>query len=309
VKSNTRVHSLLRWYPEEWRQRYGDELIAMIEDTIGDGRPTLKFRWNIARAGMRERGQASGLLGAQRNLQHQIRAGALLVLCSWSVFIVAGALFVKQSEHFARSVPLSSRSIATSLYDVIAVMGVVGSLAVLVGASAVLPSLRSFFRNGGWRLVRRHVTMASLICLATIATLIGLTRWAHELSVGQRNGGDALYSLAFSVLALLVIAAIIECTVVGVVAVRRMTLSGRVLRFEARLAYGVTLAMVVCTIGVALWWTVVGLAAPWFFQNASVGSSGVALTPNLVVIMVLMLSSSLSGLFGSARILHGWRRI
>ena len=309
MKSNARSHNLLRWYPEEWRQRYGDELIAMIEDTIGDGRPTLKFRWSIARAGLRERGHTSGLFGAQRNLQHQVRAGALLVLCSWSVFIVAGALFVKQSEHFARSVPPSSRSIATSLYDVIAVMGVVGSLAVLVGAFAALPSLRSFVSNGGWRLVRRHATIASLFCLATIATLIGLRGWAHELSVGQRNGGDTYYSLVFSILALLVIAAVTECTVVGVVAVRRMTLSRRVLRFEARLAYGVTLAMVVSTIGVALWWSVVGLAAPWFFQGTNAGSSSLALTPNLVVIMVLMLSSSLSGLFGSARILHGWRRI
>ena len=309
MKSTTRVEKLLRWYPQEWRQRYGDELIAMIEDTIGDGRPTLKFRGNIARAGMRERGHASGLLGAQRDHRHQVRAGALLVLCSWSAFIVAGAMFVKQSEHFARSVPLSSRSIATSLYDVVAVMGVVGSLAVLVGAFVALPSLRSFLRNDGWRLVRRRVTAASILVLATVATLIGLRGWAHELSVGQRNGGDTYYSLLFVVLALVVIAAIIEWTVVAVAAIRQMNLSRRVLRVEARLAYAVTLAMVVITVAVALWWAVVGLAAPWFFYGDKVGGSASALPPNLVVIMVLMLTSSLSGLFGSARILHGWRRI
>ncbi|MEO9181019.1 MAG: hypothetical protein ABI298_05150, partial [Acidimicrobiales bacterium] len=285
---------------------YGDELIAMIEDTIGDERPKLRFRWGIARTGLRERGHASGLLGAQQDACSQVRAGALLILCSWSAFVIAGAMFQKQSEHSAQAVPVASRTMVTSVYDLIAGMGALGSLAVVVGIFVALPPFISFVKNGGWRQVRRHVVAASLLSLATVPTLFGLKVLAHGLSVAQRNGADFSYSLAFVAFALLVCAAIIGWTVVGVVSVRRMTLSRRVLRFEARLAYLVAFSMVVITGAIVVWWVLEGIAAPSFFQGNGAGGTT---TPNLIVIVVLMLTSSLCGLFGSARILHGWQRI
>jgi hypothetical protein len=30
---------LLRWYPRGWRERYGEEFLAMIEDSLGGRRP------------------------------------------------------------------------------------------------------------------------------------------------------------------------------------------------------------------------------------------------------------------------------
>jgi hypothetical protein len=310
VKPESRAHKLLRWYPQEWRQRYGDELVAMIDDTIGDCRPTFRFRANIARAGLRERGHSAGLLGAQSNLHHQVRAGALLVLCSWSTFVVAGATFQKQSEHFGGSVAsTSTATLAASAYDVVALMGIVGSLAVLVGAAVALPSFISFLKSGGWHDLRRQLAVAGLLTLSTIGGVIALKDWAHGLSVGQRNGGDAYYSFLFVVVALILTASVIQWTVVGVVAIRRMTLSTRVLRIEALLAFAVTFAMVVITTGVALWWIAMGLGAPGFFQGNTIGNASLALTPNLLLMVVLMLISSLGGLFGSARILHGWQRI
>ena len=38
------MNSMLRWYPAQWRARYGDEFVAMIEDDL-DGKPaTLRYR-------------------------------------------------------------------------------------------------------------------------------------------------------------------------------------------------------------------------------------------------------------------------
>ena len=31
--------SLLRWYPRAWRERYGGELAALIQDNLDEGRP------------------------------------------------------------------------------------------------------------------------------------------------------------------------------------------------------------------------------------------------------------------------------
>jgi hypothetical protein len=33
------VVSLLRWYPRAWRQRYGDEFLALVEDGLDGQRP------------------------------------------------------------------------------------------------------------------------------------------------------------------------------------------------------------------------------------------------------------------------------
>jgi hypothetical protein len=38
--------SLLRWYPRAWRERYGGELAALIQDNLDEGRPA----WSSSRA-------------------------------------------------------------------------------------------------------------------------------------------------------------------------------------------------------------------------------------------------------------------
>ena len=47
---------LLRWYPRAWRERYGEELLALIQDTLDEGRPTWRLRLSVAWGGLRERG-------------------------------------------------------------------------------------------------------------------------------------------------------------------------------------------------------------------------------------------------------------
>ena len=46
---------LLRWYPPAWRRRYGEEMIALLEDTYGDGPLPLRCRMSLSRCGMIER--------------------------------------------------------------------------------------------------------------------------------------------------------------------------------------------------------------------------------------------------------------
>jgi len=37
--ADPRVARLLRWYPPAWRERYADEFVAMVEDTLDGRRP------------------------------------------------------------------------------------------------------------------------------------------------------------------------------------------------------------------------------------------------------------------------------
>ena len=45
---------ILRWYPTGWRRRYGEELIAMLEDTHGEGELPPRARISLVRAGLIE---------------------------------------------------------------------------------------------------------------------------------------------------------------------------------------------------------------------------------------------------------------
>ncbi len=47
---------LLRWYPRAWRDRYGEEFLAMVEDSLDGERPGRRLRLSVAWAGLRERG-------------------------------------------------------------------------------------------------------------------------------------------------------------------------------------------------------------------------------------------------------------
>jgi hypothetical protein len=46
---------VLRWYPPAWRRRYGQELVAMLEDTYGDDKLALRVRMALIRSGLKER--------------------------------------------------------------------------------------------------------------------------------------------------------------------------------------------------------------------------------------------------------------
>ena len=59
-----RLAGLLRWYPRAWRERYGEEFLALVEDTLDGRRPGWRLRLGVAWAGLRERGRRAVRAGA-----------------------------------------------------------------------------------------------------------------------------------------------------------------------------------------------------------------------------------------------------
>jgi hypothetical protein len=55
AKRARRVARLLRWYPAGWRARYGEEMAALLHDTIAAGGDGPRLGWNLAREGMATR--------------------------------------------------------------------------------------------------------------------------------------------------------------------------------------------------------------------------------------------------------------
>ena len=76
AKRERRVTRLLRWYPAEWRARYGDEMAALLHDMIIEGRGGPRLGLNVVKEGLaaaaapparRRVRLARGLLGAVRD--------------------------------------------------------------------------------------------------------------------------------------------------------------------------------------------------------------------------------------------------
>ena len=294
--------TFLAWYPSAWRERYGDELVAMVDDVRAEGPLPRGFGWSLVVGGLRERVRESGVVGDRGGAPARVRAGSLVVLSAWGLMMLCGASIAKAQEHFAQSMPAGQRTVAQVAIDVVSVAGVVGVLLVVAGALAALPSFVGFLRRGGWPQVRRRVTAASLLTLVLAACLVGLSGWAHGLTSQQRNGASAEYSAAFVAVALFVAVTLLAWQLVAIRCASVITFTPRLLRVESALAYALTMVMVVVTAGTVTWWAQVARHAPWFVQGSARGVMVSGVSWRLVLTASMMTLSSALAIAGTTRI-------
>ncbi len=298
---------LLRWYPPNWRSRYGDEFLVLLEDRLNGSSPTLWFRSSVALAGLRERCYGSGIVGRQCSPATQRRTGSLMVLVAWSIMVVGGAGLSKTAEHFDAALPSKSQFLAQFSFHVTVAAGVAGTLFVVLGAVAASSSFTRFLRISSGHDIRislaRPIVASSLVVVATA----GLAWWAHHLTSSQRNGADVLYSSAFLAYALLVVVTIGLWTTFAVVAASKVDFTPRVLRWESWCAMGVSLMAVLVFVSTALWWNQMGLHAPWFLGGSAPGSNASPWSAQLIVIMLVMLLSTAIALWGASRVAMTYR--
>ncbi|MGO9150118.1 MAG: hypothetical protein ACLP1E_09195 [Acidimicrobiales bacterium] len=307
--------ALLRWYPSRWRARYGEELAAMVEDSLDGRSPTHRLRFSIAWAGLRERGHETGMLGDTTPAADRVRTGSLLVLCAWAAFVVAGASFAKIAENFDLAVPVRSQALSTDSYYSLCAGALIAGTLVLAGAAIAVPAFARFLRAGGWRSIRGHVLRAATATVVAVVAVLGLVALARTLTPEQRNG-DLLYHsvvwyylVPFVLTMLVIVATLALWTVAAVVVARRLELSRRVLSVEAALAVAVAVTMPLMTAATALWWGAVASGAPWFIQGARPGSSASAFSANLAATMALMLVACAVAGFGLSRVARAWGRM
>lgn len=128
AKRERRVARLLRWYPADWRARYGDEMAALLHDTIADGRAGPQLSLNVAREGL----AARMVLPARRDAL----AGACLALC-WLPLIPQGLVptVMKLTETPTRSWFLALHLPDAYQWPLIAAMLVLGLAMLRAGTS------------------------------------------------------------------------------------------------------------------------------------------------------------------------------
>lgn len=238
---------LLRTYPRAWRDRYGDELVALLE-----AEPlTWRTRLNVVVAGLGERLHASG--------PPQLR-----MLWAWALFVVGGMSFQKTSEHWQVVVP-NGRALPAAAFDAVQAAAAIGSAAVLLGVALALPAFVRDLRSGGWDALRRPLLFASAATVVACGSLLALSQ-SH----------DAVSASVFVVSAF---CSLFGWTHAATAAARRLTPH----RAHTYLATVVGATMLVMTVAAAAWFGAVTAHAPSFVGAAQLAVTGAFMLAGLAV--------------------------
>ena len=289
---------LLRWYPADWTGRYGQELLAMVEDTLDGEPPSTRLRLSLMVAGLHQRLRAGGYLGGDQSAPWRSRAGALLVLAAWAVLVSAGSGFAKATEHWSEG-PAGHRggAVAAAAYATVVVAAWVAAAAVATGMVTALPACWRSWRNGSWVSTRRPLGWAALTVGLAGAATGGLAYWAHHLTSAQRNGGMAWYGVAFVSWAVVLLAVVMTGTRAAFAVERRLEPGPGVVRAQAVAALTAAAGSIVAAAGMVTW---------WLARSSSTGgdgpSPGASLSWPLIVASVMAAGAAVLAGAGSWRI-------
>ena len=305
MRSSLRVQRLLRWYPRAWRDRYGDEFAALLEEQCAGRRPPLRLRLDVVRGGSVQRLRASGLVGDALPPAEQARAGVLSVAVAWTVFVFAGCVFAKYAEHWQDGVSSGRAGVPRVAFWLVQLLALVVSAVVLVGIAAATPAAWRMLRSGGWIELRRPVLRAVLVSAVTLMVTVFVFARAHQITATMRDGGYWPYALLVSVWAVFVAAAMGWWCYAGIAVGRRVELSERLLRFERVIVAVACAGMVVMTVSTVVWWIALAGAAPGFFAV----SAGLVPSPTMTVVIVLMAVASAGAAVATVRASVGIARL
>lgn len=294
--------SLLRWYPPDWRERYGAEMLALIEDTLGGGGPTRRLRAEMLVAGIKERMRRRGLIGRDLPAADRCRAGEALVLAGWAAVVVAGAVFAKSTEHWRARTAFQGRVGADAAYLALEVSAALGAFAVVAGVIASVPALRRAVVAGRWPSIRGPIRLAGGMTLVSAGAVAALATWAHHLTAAQRNGGSGSYTAAFLGCGVLLAAATAAWTGAGIRAERHLRPGIRLLRAGWISATVTGAATIGVTCALIAWWAVIAAHSPWVLHGAPPGPGASWWAPGLGTASILALIGSTAALAGGQRL-------
>jgi hypothetical protein len=282
--AEVRAESLLRWYPQAWRSRYGEEFAELLAADLAERPRSLRRTVDLAFSGVLARCSLGGLgngpiVSPQSALTTVGAAMAAFGVCGLSLWsqLLVGWRWSAPDNH-AVTFGLVGLSVVVATLSVVALLAASPVIAAVVSAArqrrtrqllaplvVVLVAVAVLVAGGhhfaaAWPGSRgRHASLERLLPhgLAGFAwaETLGITAfWAHPSDLLALPTAQIVWSVV-SPLAYLM-------TVVGAVSlVRRVELSPAILAFEARLARVALLGALPC-LAAAAWWVVSSHAGP-----------------------------------------------
>jgi len=276
-----RAHVLLRWYPREWRDRFGEEFTALLLDEMGEQPRSVRRSLNVAWSGLVARTAQAGMAGASlsEGAQSQaslgwITAALAAFLCfglgMWSQLVVGwqwtspdtaattiGTVVISLAVLYLVVLGLAALApvVALALLQLArkkeAALGV--ALVVTVVSGAVLIAGARHFENGwpgtgGHHWADQGMVPGGVAAFIWAATLSVTSYWAHPGALGAFPASELAW-MAASPIAMLGLAGGATMTV------RRLELPPRVARFELRCGQAALVGMATFLLGSIAWLT------------------------------------------------------
>ena len=273
----SRVERLLRWYPREWRARYGDEFAELLISDMSEQPRSLRRSLDVAVSGVVARLAYAGLNQSNLEPSERTRRTLLAFACAAAVFVTFGlGMWAQLTIGWQWSAPntvATSTAMVVMSYSVLVLLSI-GALAVvplawtsarialrqacvirplvlvMVGTGIFVVGSRHFANGwpgtGGHPWAHQGLVPGGVAAFAWAATLFVTVYWAHPASLLSFPGPELAWMMVNPIA--------LVCFGIGAVQlVRQIELSPRLLRFEARLAQLGGTVMVMFLIGASLW--------------------------------------------------------
>lgn len=289
VKYTRWAQRLLRLYPRAWRERYGDEVAAVLTQH----RVSLWTVLDVLLGACDAHLHRDLLPGRLVSMAHRIRSSEVVVFCAFVVFCLAWGPMQQMRDPLPlwESTVHAHPEIRTAL-DVVNVAGLVALLAILAGGVPILySSLRSAAGARHWGVLLLYLVPFLLLALLIVYALLVSSTWTQRVAPGSQDVTPLAAALQLGFVALFLLA--IAGSVAAVArAVMRSDLSDRVLRFALLPATVAAVALVGAFVAV------VALAALAISEAPQLGS-----LPTMGIVLAFALAAAVLALVGLKR---GW---
>jgi hypothetical protein len=305
-----RAEHLLRWYPRVWRERYGEEFMALLMEDLAE-RPRWSGRTiNVMGSGLLARLTAAGLTGSALDAADQARATLATLLCSVAAFLVLGVSMWSQltigwqwsaPDTTGTTVAIVTMTLTVAIFIVLALCAVgpvlwtvARSLAtgnarglarplvlVATGISLVIVGSRHFGNGwpgtGGHPWAHQGLVPGGVAAFSWASTLSITSYWVHPAALLAFPAPELAWMLASPV-------ALVMIAVGSAKVVRRVHLSLAVLRVEILLGRLAVATMAVFLLAAGEWILRGGTGPRGLFDAGSIDRLAiVAMTASLVL--------------------------
>jgi hypothetical protein len=273
-----RAERQLRWYPKEWRARYGEEFTELLVEELEERPRAIRRTVDLARSGLTARLASAGLGGHPLEAEGSGRRSLATLAAALSIFSVLAVALWAQLTIGWQWAPPATR--ATSIAMIVMSLGIIavgalcllaiapvawlalrsiahrwrhllGPIGLVIGAIAVLAVGTHHFANG-WPGTRGHpwtdqgIVPGGVAAYAWASTLFVSSYWLHPAALAHFPDAEVAWMLVSPVA--------VGALIVGASRiVRRVDLSQRVIRYERRLGLLAAVTTAMYLTGAALW--------------------------------------------------------
>lgn len=277
---------LLRLYPRPWRQRYEEEMLAMLEEYPGSLLDIVDLLFGALDAHLHPRLGMIGmpLLERIKRMLSLLRRSLMTIFCAYIGFIFAGASFQKLTEDSTFANAARTYSVVGFSFNLVVIGAFVTLLAVAIGA---LPIAVAVVR--GALAQKRYSTLLLLaVPLLAFAFFLGTTRFLEAIDTpGNQFMPVWQIFLHRGIFIGVLIGGAIASTASVCFAVARSNIPEKLLRFALWPSLLATLVMALISVAAFAWGLGLRSTVPVLF-NGNGGMFGTSTADSWLRIVIAM---------------------